>query len=548
MLFLAAPSASLAADEGEPKKVDVTITTSEGSQVVGRLAGVESGKLTLATDPPQAFDLMDVDRLQFGAAPSAENPAGEFVWIGQDNHDLVQVGGAPGGNGIQDLHLRATGLAPKAVAQIAVVCRFPRMLRVWRLDTSQSPHWRLAIARPELSPQADLYLEPPADDSFGLKYEITVTYQDGATSKAVLVAGTHTNDELKVDRTAPAGSSAKVADAPATAAGGEVFLAPHGRLAGGIAALDAESVRMRASWEEEVQIPILHVQGIWFGNASAADARTAFDKQLAAPTAEDVVFVVGRDKKVAQVAGSVRRMDNEQLVLRFGGEDRAMNRDRLAGLVFAAHPKLPSIEGPYQSFVLAAGQSIEGRWTGWDGASLKIETPWNATWTIPHKSLAEIRTRNGKLVFLSDLDPVTVEETGYFGRVVSWARDTGFDGQPASLKGKQPAHVIAMHARSVLTYDLSGQFATFQATLGLDDSGVNRGRVACRVLVDGRELFAEPDLQGGTEPIKVNVTLEGAKQLTLEVDFGENADVGDRVLWAEPRLLRGTQPATGEAS
>jgi hypothetical protein len=82
----------------------------------------------------------------------------------------------------------------------------------------------------------------------------------------------------------------------------------------------------------------------------------------------------------------------------------------------------------------------------------------------------------------------------------------------------------------------------------LDDSGANRGRAACRVLIDGREVFAEPDLQGGKEPIKIDVPLEGAKQLTLEVDFGENADVGDRVLWAEPRLLRSQPPAQAESS
>jgi hypothetical protein len=34
------------------------------------------------------------------------------------------------------------------------------------------------------------------------------------------------------------------------------------------------------------------------------------------------------------------------------------------------------------------------------------------------------------------------------------------------------------------------------------------------------------------------VPLAGAKQLALEVDFGPDQDVGDRILWVEPRLFR----------
>ena len=59
----------------------------------------------------------------------------------------------------------------------------------------------------------------------------------------------------------------------------------------------------------------------------------------------------------------------------------------------------------------------------------------------------------------------------------------------------------------------------------------------CRITVDGREVFVQNDLRSDADPLPVDVALAGAKQLTLEVDFGQADDIGDRVIWAEPRCF-----------
>jgi hypothetical protein len=161
--------------------------------------------------------------------------------------------------------------------------------------------------------------------------------------------------------------------------------------------------------------------------------------------------------------------------------------------------------------------------------------------SLPAKEVGQIRVRGGKVTFLSDLEPVAVEEVPYFGRAIPWRRDSGFDGEPPKLRGKAPLRSLAVHSRCVLTYALDGQYEKFKTTLGFDDSAGNRGRVDCRVLVDGREAFAKQDFRADQETIAVEVSLAGAKQLTLEVDFGLAEDVGDRILWADPRLFRAAE-------
>jgi hypothetical protein len=58
------------------------------------------------------------------------------------------------------------------------------------------------------------------------------------------------------------------------------------------------------------------------------------------------------------------------------------------------------------------------------------------------------------------------------------------------------------------------------------------------VVVDGKELYANRDFRAEAEPQDLDLAVAGAKQLTLEVDFGDNEDVGDRVIWADARLFR----------
>lgn len=540
LLMACTPLPGKAADQSTPAKpMRVTVTTADGVQTSGAIAEVGDGKLTLATEPAQSFDLADLERIDLGASatPAAAATSGNVVWIGQDNQDLVQIGGAPGGNGIQDIHLRLTNLASKAIKQITVVCRLPKLLRVWRLDTSASPHWRLAIARSDLAADADIYLEPPAGDSIDLKFEITVIYADDTSVKSNVQALSHTSDALKIDRGKPAGQQSSE-PAPAAADKAEVLLAGQERLLGTIVSLTPEALVLRTTWDAEESIPLLHIRGVWFGKPAPAGTKTKFEERLADPGNQDVVFVTAPDKSAAEIAGDVQGLNEGKLVLRYEGEDRSLNQERLLGIAFKARAKTPPLEGTHQMFVLDGGQRISGNWVGWNDNTLEIRTRWLAALRLPAESGQQVRIRNGKIVYLPDLEPVEVEEVGYFGRVYSWRADQGFEGALPLLNGKPPVRSLAMHSRCVLTYALNGQFEKFASTVGFDDSGQRRGRVACRILGDGKELFASADLRASEDPVPVEISLEGVQQLRLEVDFGANADIGDRVLWAEPRLFR----------
>jgi hypothetical protein len=537
-------AAGFAADEPKaPEGLQAVITTADDEQTSAVIAGLKDGQLQLATEPPRTVALNDVARIDVGEIVATAVGGADLLWMGQDNHDLVQVGGASGGNGVQDLHLHAANLRAVGLKQITVVCRLPGQLRVWRLDTSQSPHWRLAIARADLAPEAELYLEPASVDSFGQKFEVKYTYTDDIAATASVVATTHTSDQRKIDRRVRAGTAAGPADAVAAveASAAEVYLADSGILHGDLTELNAETLTIGTKWGAGIQVPLLQAVGVWFGSAGPAGGLADFQKQMAGPGAEDQVFVLAPDKTMTSIQAGLRGLTKEKLNVRFEGEDRSIDRNRVLGVVFAAHPPLPKPDGPAQVFVLSSGDLFSGKWVGLADNKLEIELPWNARVAVPAKEIGQIRVRGGRVTSLVDLEPVAVEEVPYFGRAIPWRRDSGFDGEPPKLRGKQPMRSLAMHSRCVLTYALDEPYEKFKATLGFDDSAANRGRVDCRVLVDGREAFARQDFRAESDPLPIEVSVAGAKQLALEVDFGLAEDVGDRILWAEPRLFRASE-------
>jgi NPCBM/NEW2 domain len=543
-----AGAAPLGAQEETPAAPDpsapglqAVIATAADEQISARIIGLVDGRLQLATDPPREIALSDVARIDVGRVEAIPvDPAGDLIWIGQDNHDLVQVGGARGGNGTQDVHLHATNLRSVGLKQIVVVCRFvfPQQLRVWRLDTSQSPHWRLGLARADLAPEAELYIEPAAIDSFGQTFEITYTYNDGISAKSSVVATTHTSDQRRIDRAARPGSVPAKSSEPSTADMAVVYLADSDRLQGGLLGMSAESLKLGTKWKAEMEIPLLRVRGVWFGIVAPPGAEAEFERQLAAPADEDVVFAVAPDKRADHIQATVLGLADGQIKVRFQNQERSISQDRVLGVVFAAHPSPEKLPDPSQLFALNGGGQFSGKWVGIDDKKLEIETPWNSRIIVPAEQVGQIRVRGGKVTMLADLEPIAVEQVPYFGRLIPWRRDLGFDGEPPKLRGKKPTRSIAMHSRCVLSYALDGEYDKFKATLGFDDTAGTRGRVDIRVLVDGREEFSQKDFRANQDPLTVEVSTAGAKQMSLEVDFGEEQDVGDRILWAEPRLFR----------
>lgn len=501
----------------------VSVTNIEDKQFGAPQLELKEGKLTVKSETPQTVPLDELQRATF-----VHETKLALEWQGQVNRDLVQVGAAEGGNGIRDVRIRASGLGAKKIKQVAVICR--PQFRAWRLDLTNSPHWKIAVERIGQASIADFYFEPPARDLFESDLEVTVTFDDNSSAKGTLKANGHTSDQEKIDAAADTAAQSVARLATFQLEGGDLLT---GRIVRG----SADDVTIETAWQAALDVPIVQVRGLLF-EGTKAEVKTKYDQQLAKPGADDLALVLSRDGGLAEINGRVQGLSDSGLKILYEGQERSIKLERVQALVLAAHPATRTWKAPYQVFRLASGDSLSAAWLELGEKTLRVKSAWDRELEFAREAVVEIIGRNTKMVNVSELTPLSVEQLPYFDRLIPYVRDKSWNNKPLKIEGKTYQRGLAVHSRCVLTYDLGGEFAVFRALLGFDDEAGERGRVDCRVFADGAELFTKIDFRAGAKSAPVEVAVKGAKQLRLEVDFGEDEDVGDRVIWANARLYR----------
>ena len=438
----------------------------------------------------------------------------------------------PKKNGIRDLNLSLFNLRSAEIKQVTVTCQTDKAPTSWRLDTTDSQDWPLVVRRSGTEPMADLYLEPPPGDCFQKDFTIAVIYADGQNANANAKADAHTKPDLAVDPKAP---GIEKLDA-------WLYLTGEEKLCGKLESISQEAVRITTPWQDHLDVPLARVIGIHLGLIERKESAAAFARRLKARGSEDQLLAQIKTGEVVAIPGLIEGTEEDKLRFQYKGRTRTLPLKQVEGLVMASRAESDRTDVLRTTFSLPADLLVSGRWKGLDASVWKVETAWGQELKLPAADVQSVRFHGGKLTYLSDLNPSKVEEIPFFGRRLSWRRDVNLMGEPLKMNGQTYDRGVAVHSRSILTYDLNGRYSTFEALVGFDDASKGQGRVDCRVFADGREIFANPDLKASDPPVKLSLPVSGAEQLRLQVDFGRGQNTGDRVIWANARLYRQSSP------
>ena len=423
------------------------------------------------------------------------------------------------------------------IKQVTVNCQTDKGATNWRLDTTDSEDWPLVVRRPGNDISADLFLEPPPGDCHQKNFTITVMYEDGQAGNATTTAQEHTDPKLAVDSKKPA---VPLLDAWLHLTGDE-------KLFGKLEGIGQESLRLTTPWQDHLEVPLTRVAGVHLGALERKESVESFAKRLKTRGSEDVLLAQTKNGEVIAIPGVLEGVDADKLRFRYQDRTRTMPLRQVEGLIMAARPESPRPDELHPVFTLPHGVVVSGKWQDLDTSIWKVESAWGQALNLPATEIQGVRFAGGKMTYLSDLTPSKVEETPFFGHRLSWRRDLNLLGEPLRMKGRTYARGVAVHSRCALTYDLNGRYSTFEALVGFDDGAKGLGRVDCRVLADGKEVYSNPDLQAAGAPVPLKLRVAGADQLRLLVDFGRGQDTGDRVIWANARLYRAT-PKTAAKS
>src|SRR5262249_15993652 len=143
---------------------------------------------------------------------------------------------------------------------------------------------------------------------------------------------------------------------------------------------------------------------------------------------------------------------------------------------------------------------ISGNLLAMDGKDLTLKTRGGFEIRVPVDQIAKVSTRNGRLVFLSDMKPARVEQTPYFDRLMEYRIDKSLSGKPITLVDGTYPRGISVHSRCVLTYNLDGRFNEFRSKVGFQLPEGKIGQAVVRVLGDGKSLYENLDARGDQPP------------------------------------------------
>ncbi len=207
--------------------------------------------------------------------------------------------------------------------------------------------------------------------------------------------------------------------------------------------------------------------------------------------------------------------------------------------------ELISISGkPPSSKPLPADAPSESQ--GRPGGQLLLRNRALGTLIFPLERILRLSFLGGRCQYLSDLEPVKVTHRKDFFTNWEIQRDLSATGDPMQIRGITFRKGLGMHSHCRADFELKKQYTRFQSVIGMDDRArpstpeqrkVGAGIALFRIYLDGRLIF-EKELSWTDPPLPVDLSIEGAETLSLELDHGPGFLVLDRGNWADARIIK----------
>jgi hypothetical protein len=275
------------------------------------------------------------------------------------------------------------------------------------------------------------------------------------------------------------------------------------------------------------------------------EALTAQWSRILEDAPESDLLVVSKDGSLDYHRGVLREVNPATVQFQLDSDLLPVKRTKVFGLVYY-HPRGRDLPAPLCRLIESDGSNWAVKTLRLDGENLTWTTPLGLEVTRPLATLTRLDFSQGKIVYLSDLEPESVHWTPYLGdnpaipfrtEFNSPRRDTGLEGAPLELHGKTYAKGLALHSRTEMVFRLPGPFRRLQAQVGIDDTVRPRGNVHLVVRGDERVLF-EATVTGTEPPQPLDLDLTGVRKLAILVDFGEDMDVADHLDLGEARIVK----------
>ena len=251
--------------------------------------------------------------------------------------------------------------------------------------------------------------------------------------------------------------------------------------------------------------------------------------------ARDRLFVIVKGRLQSMV-GLMEALGKQNLTFNYQDKSRQVDLRKVYGVVLAGAGKRPDRMGQCQIH-LSDGSAVWGQVTGLAEDQLQLQLSEKIKLQLPWSNVTRVDVRSSRMVFLSDLDPISVRQKATATFPWPWQRDRSVFGSELSLRKKIYEKGLGTHADCTMEYAAGRKFDSFAAVIGIDDETHGKGDCIFVVMGDGKELYKQR-VRGADKPFEVRVSIKDVETVQLIVRQGADWDFSDHADWCDARFIR----------
>ncbi len=323
---------------------------------------------------------------------------------------------------------------------------------------------------------------------------------------------------------------------------GIVTLSDGSTLSGSQVTVSGKQLKLTSAALGDLALPQTDVTSIRF-----ADRFTSVDDQwnkLADRERKSDLLVVRKDDTLDFLDGVVVEVTDKSVKFLLDGDEVSTKRDKVFGLLFAQRPN--TVKAPVSATAgytvrieLANGDVLMAASLTESDGKLIAKRAAKSEIALPLGQLKSIDLSQGKLRYLSQMDPREVKYTPYFDTTWEYRRDTNMDGGLLRLGNKVYQRGLCIHSKTLLKYRLGGDYRRFQAVTGIDHLVASNGYGDCKLVIsgDGKKLL-EADIKAKDAAKPIDLDVADVVVLEVLVDYGGNLDISDHLDLADAKLIK----------
>jgi len=284
------------------------------------------------------------------------------------------------------------------------------------------------------------------------------------------------------------------------------------------------------------KIPLEKISAIIFElPASNSERWRLFADLETLPPGSDLILLTNGDR----ATGELKQFDSSFVELDASANLLKIDRSRVRAI--RLNPELTNstpTKGRRAIVTLTDGSRITATNVELTDGMLSVKSVGMGNLSLRLKAIASCQFFGERVIPLTDYQPAKVEFVPYLSGKWALVQNANVIHGPLSVRGTEYVTGLGMHSRMSVTYDLRGTEQAFQSVVGIDDAANGAGSVSFAIELDGRSVWTSSELSGKS-PVTLapEIKLQGSKQMTLTVNFGQFGDVSDYADWCEAVLI-----------